>query len=74
LSKINPGRDREDNNLKTARAGGMQDVEIPEPRMVGISYQCPLCSKFFKSREDYLSHAMAQHQPMSEENTMGARM
>jgi len=62
LSKINPGRDRDDNDLKTARAGGMQDIEMPEPRMVGNSYQCPLCSKFFKTREDYLSHAMAQHE------------
>jgi hypothetical protein len=74
LSKINPGRDREDNDLRTARAGGMQDVEIPEARMVGNSYQCPMCSKFFKNREEYLSHAMAKHQPVTKETTMGAKM
>ena len=75
MSKVNPGQDREDNDTKNAEVGGgMQNVNYPEARMVGNSYQCPVCSKFFRTREEYLSHAMAKHQPVTTEMEAGEPM
>jgi hypothetical protein len=62
LSKINPGSNvHGDNDTQTAHAGGMQDIEIPEPKKLEKGkYQCPLCKEVFSSREDYISHALAK--------------
>ncbi len=64
LRKINPGSNRnEDNDLATATPG-MLDVNILEPKVLEKGgFQCPTCDKTFGLREDYLSHAMARHQP-----------
>jgi hypothetical protein len=62
LSKINPGSNRHgDNDTQTAHAGGMQDIEFPEPKeLTHGKYQCTLCNEIFNSREDYISHALAK--------------
>jgi hypothetical protein len=72
LTRINPGSNvHDDNDTKTALAGGMQDVDIPEPRITqkGI-LKCPVCNLSFASREDYISHALAKHQPSTSETKM----
>jgi hypothetical protein len=63
LSKINPGSNvYEDNDLKTA-VPGMLDVDIPEPIMLEHGrFECPVCHETYRSKEDYISHAMARHQ------------
>ena len=62
LSKSNPGSNvHGDNDTQKARAGGMQDIEIPEPKkLTNGKYQCTLCNEIFGSREDYISHALAK--------------
>ena len=64
MSKINPGSNRnEDNDLRTATTGGLQNVNIPEPKIVDKDkFQCTMCNATFNSREAYLSHALAHHQ------------
>ncbi len=72
MTKINPGSNvHGDNDTKTARAGGMQDVNIPEPRMEGNSFICTICDGVFSTREDYISHALSKHQPVTPETEMG---
>ncbi len=75
MPKINPGSNvYGDNDTKTARAGGMQDVEIAEPKMTQDGkYQCTMCNAIFTTKEDYISHAMAKHQPVTPETEMGIR-
>jgi len=70
-TKINPGSNiHGDNDLRTARTGGMQDIDLPEPKIVEKNkFQCPVCSKVFGSKEDYISHALARHQPVAVEAT-----
>lgn len=72
MPKINPGSNvHGDNDTETARAGGMQDINIPEPKMTeDYMLQCPICNSLFSSREDYISHVMARHQPPSTETEM----
>jgi len=68
LSKINPGSNfNEDNDVQTARPGGLQDTEIIEP-VIGDDgkLHCPLCSGIFKSREAYISHALSKHHAMEQ--------
>jgi hypothetical protein len=64
LSKINPGSNfNEDNDVRTAHPGGLQDINIAEPKMTeNGKLQCPTCNKIFNSREDYISHALSKHQ------------
>ncbi|HMK95504.1 MAG TPA: DUF5752 family protein [Candidatus Limnocylindrales bacterium] len=63
MSKINPGSNvNEDNDLRTATPGAPY-VDIPEPKIVEKGkFQCPVCDTTYRSREDYISHAMALHQ------------
>jgi hypothetical protein len=62
LSKINPGSNRnEDNEVSTAMPG-MDNVSIPEPRLLDDGkFLCEVCSTNFNSKED-ISHALARHQ------------
>jgi Zinc-finger of C2H2 type len=64
LSKINPGSNVDsDNDVQTARPGGLQDTDIAEPRIDDEGkLHCPVCSRVFNSREDYISHALSKHQ------------
>lgn len=64
LSKINPGTNfHEDNDIETARPGGMQDINIIDPKMDDEGkLHCPICDRVFSSREDYISHALSKHQ------------
>ncbi len=73
MSKINPGDNLHgDNDVRTARAGGMQDVNIAEPKMMDNGkFGCPMCERTFNSREEYISHALAKHQPVTQETQMG---
>ncbi len=68
LSKINPGTNvYGDNDVSTAQPGGMEDIKIPDPKMLEKGkFQCPVCNAVFKSKEDYISHALAEHQPPME--------
>jgi hypothetical protein len=72
LSKSNSGSNvHGGNDTRTARAGGMQDINIPEPKVTeDYMLKCPICGSLFSSREDYMSHVMARHQPPSMENEM----
>jgi hypothetical protein len=73
MPKINPGSNvHGDNDIQTARAGGMQDIDIPEPKMAEKGMlQCPVCNSLFSSREDYISHALSRHQPVTPETETG---
>ena len=64
MSKINPGSNfNEDNDAKTAQPGGLQDIDIMEPKIDSEGkLQCTICNKVFNSREDYISHALSRHQ------------
>jgi uncharacterized C2H2 Zn-finger protein len=64
LPKINPGSNfYEDNDIRTARPGGLQETDIIEPNMDDRGkLHCPLCERVFNSREDYISHALSKHQ------------
>ncbi len=75
MPKLNPGGNvHGDNDTETARAGGMQDVSIPEPKTTEKGkFQCTVCNAVFNSRQDYVSHALAKHQPVTEETQQGAR-
>ena len=70
MSKINPGSNvHGDNDLQTAHAGGMEDIDFPEPKVADTGkLQCPVCNRIFNSREDYISHALAQHQTAKSES------
>ena len=71
MVKINPGSNVHGDNKTGTAIPGMQNVTIPEPRMVEKGkYQCPICDRTFGSREDYISHAMAWHQSSMEEAPM----
>jgi hypothetical protein len=51
-----------------ARVGVMQEKDVPEPKIVEQGMlQCTVCRKVFASREDYVSHALAIHQPSEPE-------
>lgn len=62
MVKINPGSNiHKDNETRTASAGS-EKILIPEPIMVEHGrFQCPVCDKIYKSREDYDSHALTEH-------------
>ena len=62
MPKINPGSNRYgDNDTQTARPGGMQDIEVPDPKKLDKGkYQCTLCNEIFNNKEDYISHALAK--------------
>ncbi len=64
LVKINPGSNvHGDNITKATGSSPVQGPSIPEPKMVEKDkYQCMICNRVFDSREDYNSHALAQHQ------------
>ena len=64
MSKINPGSNfNEDNDIRTARPGGMQDTKIIEPKIADKNkLQCPICDGIFSSREAYISHFLSKHQ------------
>ena len=64
LSKINPGTNfYEDNDVRTARPGGLQGALIMEPKIDDKGkLHCQLCERVFNSREDYISHALSKHQ------------
>ncbi len=64
MSKINPGSNiYGDNDTKSARPGGMQDIDIMEPSIDDKKkLHCPQCDRVFASREDYISHALSKHQ------------
>ncbi len=68
MSKINPGSNfNEDNDIRTARPGGLQEVNIIEPKIVDKGkLQCPMCDRIFSSREDYISHFLSKHQTSGE--------
>jgi uncharacterized C2H2 Zn-finger protein len=70
LSKINPGSNfNEDNDVRTAAPGGLQDIKIMEPKVnENGKLQCPTCNRIFNSREDYISHALSKHQVSQPEN------
>ncbi len=72
MGKINPGSNvHGDNDTRTARPGGMQDVDIPEPKPAEKGMlQCPMCNSVFSSKADYISHALAKHQPVTPETQM----
>ena len=63
MSKINPGTNfNEDNDTRTAHPGGMQDVNIMDPKMDDAGkLHCPTCDRVFGSKEDYISHALSKH-------------
>ena len=68
MSKINPGSNvYGDNDVQTARPGGLQETDILEP-MIGDDgkLHCPICSAVFNSREAYISHALSKHQTMEQ--------
>jgi hypothetical protein len=62
LVKINPGSNiHKDNETRTASAGS-DKISILEPKMVEHGrFQCPVCGKIYKAREDYDSHALSEH-------------
>ncbi len=62
LVKINPGSNvHKDNETRRASAGS-EKIAIREPKMVqNGKYECPVCGKIYKSREDYDSHALSEH-------------
>ncbi len=64
MSKINPGSNfNEDNDIRTARPGGLQEVNIIEPKIGDKGkLNCPICDRVFSSREDYISHFLSKHQ------------
>ena len=64
MSKINPGTNfNEDNDIRTTRSGGMQNINIMDPTIDNKSkLHCPQCDRVFNSREDYISHALSKHQ------------
>jgi hypothetical protein len=64
VSKINPGSNfNEDNDTRTARPGGLQEVNIIEPKISDKGkLNCPICDRVFSSREDYISHFLSKHQ------------
>lgn len=64
MSKINPGSNfNEDNDVRTARPGGMQEVDIIEPKIDDNGkFHCSICDRVFSSREDYISHFLSKHQ------------
>ena len=69
MVRINPGAKNKENDTRTASAGS-ERLSIPSPRMVEKEmFQCPICSRTFKSREDYDSNVLAQHQTETEVKT-----
>ena len=64
MSKINPGSNfYEDNDIQSARSGGLQETNIMEPKKDEAGkLHCPLCDRVFSTREDYISHALSKHQ------------
>ncbi|MGA3111977.1 MAG: hypothetical protein ABSE15_08090 [Candidatus Bathyarchaeia archaeon] len=68
MSRINPGSNiYEDNDVQTARPGGLQDTDILEPMTDDHGkLRCPICSGVFNSREAYISHALSKHQTMEQ--------
>lgn len=67
MSKINPGSNRNEDNDVSNASPGMWDVNIPEPkRLEKNKLECPVCDKIYNSKEDYISHALAQHQVQAE--------
>lgn len=71
MSKINPGSNfNEDNDVLSARPE-KQGVDIIDPTVdVNGTLHCPICNKIFRTREDYISHALSKHQtdmPMKEQ-------
>jgi len=62
LVKINPGSNIHGDNETRRASAGSEKLDIPEPRMVEHGrFECPVCRKIYKSREDYDSHALSQH-------------
>ena len=73
MVRINPGKKTVDNDTKTATPGGMEAINIPEPKMLDKGkLECPVCSRMFNSRQDYDSHALAQHQATEESLASGS--
>lgn len=68
MSKINPGSNvHGDNDVQTARPGGLQDTDILEPMIGEVGkLRCPICSEVFNSREAYISHALSKHQTIEQ--------
>jgi hypothetical protein len=66
MVKINPGSNVHEDNGTSTQKPGMQNVDIPEPKMVSGKFQCPICDSAFRSREDYDSHVMSKHQTQTE--------
>ena len=68
LSKINPGSNvYGDNDVQTARPGGLQEADILEPMIDDHGkLHCPICSEVFNSREAYISHSLSKHQTIEE--------
>jgi hypothetical protein len=63
VSKINPGSNFNEDNDVVIATPGMFEVNIPEPKMLEKGeFQCPGCGKTFNSKEDYISHALVNHQ------------
>ncbi len=68
MVKINPGSNVYGDNKTGTAVPGMQNVTYPEPIIVEKNrLQCPVCERIFDAKEDYISHAMARHQPAEEE-------
>lgn len=66
MSKINPGSNfNGDNEVQNAGSDVMRDAVILEPRVDDMKkLHCPLCEGVFNTREDYISHSLAKHQPV----------
>ncbi|MCW4018253.1 MAG: hypothetical protein NWF00_06205 [Candidatus Bathyarchaeota archaeon] len=58
-------------NSRSSRVGVMQEFDIPEPKEAEHNMlKCPICNAIFASKEDYISHALAKHQPAVQEMEM----
>jgi tRNA U54 and U55 pseudouridine synthase Pus10 len=64
MVRINPGSNVHGDNKTGTALPAMHNVNYPEPIVLEKDrLQCPICENIFDSREDYISHAMARHQP-----------
>ena len=79
MVRINPGSNVHGDNKTGTATPGMQNVNIPEPKMLAKGkFQCPVCEAIFGSKEAYDSHALTRHQgatvEAAVENTMEPKM
>jgi uncharacterized C2H2 Zn-finger protein len=65
LPKTNTSANVQRNNdTQTQYPSNIPDTNIIEPKKDDKGkLHCPLCDGIYNSREDYVSHALTQHQP-----------